>query len=202
MDTHTILALYASSGQERDAAAGVGALQHAWQCARMARGAGASPSLQLAAWLHDLGHLMPGDDGLPRVRGPNDRHELRAAEALLPLFGPSVAEPVALHVLAKRCLASTKVAYRIGLSPEALRRLELQGGLMPNAEARAFLQRPFAPQAMRLRLWDDAARNEALLPPSRAGALEALRRLMWLQGAGAPNRRLGLPVPQVALSSR
>lgn len=200
MDSRTILELYEQQGIRACGQAGVGALQHGWQCARLARAAGAAPSLQLAAWLHDFGHLMDGDSPADRSPGHSDeqlaragpgpdepsarrhrnQHALRGAAALLPLFGPIVSGPVALHVEAKRCLVALSPGYRRGLTSAALHQLALQGGAMPLREARAFLQRPHAPAALRLRLWDDAARDPHAAPPSATAALEALARLMRL----------------------
>lgn len=178
MDAATIVDLYATKGHLAYEGEGVSQLQHGWQCARLARHAGAGPALQLAAWLHDLGHLMTALAGTPTLQGIDDRHEGRAAAVLLPLFGPRVAEPVALHVLAKRCLVATKPEYLRLLSPDSVRSLALQGGPMPIDEARAFLQRPHAPAAMRLRMWDDVAKSPPLQPPSQAAALDGLLRLM------------------------
>lgn len=178
MDAATLVDLYATRGHLAYDGEGVSQLQHGWQCARLARHAGAAPALQLAAWLHDLGHLMTELAGSPTLQGIDDRHETRAAAVLLPLFGPRVAEPVALHVLAKRCLVATKPEYLRQLSPDSVRSLALQGGPMPIDEARAFLQRPHAPAAMRLRMWDDVAKSPQLQPPSEAAAIDGLLRLM------------------------
>jgi phosphonate degradation associated HDIG domain protein len=186
MDTAAIVDLYANKGHVAYDGEGVSQLQHGWQCARLARHAGAAPALQLAAWLHDIGHLMTDLAGSPTLQGIDDRHESRGAALLLPLFGPRVAEPVALHVLAKRCLVATKPEYLRLLSPDSLRSLALQGGPMPIEEARAFLQRPHAPAAMRLRMWDDVAKSPYLRPPSEAAALDVLASLMRVVQVGVP----------------
>lgn len=186
MDTAAIVDLYATKGHLAYDGEGVSQLQHGWQCARLARHAGAAPALQLAAWLHDLGHLMTDLDGSPTLHGIDDQHESRAAGVLLPLFGPRVAEPVALHVQAKRCLVATKPEYLRLLSPDSQRSLVLQGGPMPIEEARAFLQRPHAPAAMRLRMWDDVAKSPYLRPPSEAAALDVLASLMRVVRVGVP----------------
>lgn len=205
MQPRTILELYERRGFRASGTAGVSPLQHAWQCGRLARAAGASPSLQLAAWLHDLGHLL--DEGAPSLQ-PLDRadetraaasaawnvaalrrhrnqHALRGAAVLLPLFGPTVSGPIALHAEAKRCLAALRPAYRRNLSAAALHQLALEGGAMPLPEARAFMQRPHAPAALRLRLWDDAARDPHVEPPSFNAALDTAARLMRLLEGGA-----------------
>jgi phosphonate degradation associated HDIG domain protein len=138
---------------------GVTQLQHAWQCARLAHRAGASDALQLAAWLHDLGHLLTGLEGSPTLRGIDDRHEALGAAVLRAQFGEAVSEPVALHVAAKRCLVATRAGYAQSLSADSVRSLALQGGPMDDAECAAFLQRPASRDAMRLRVWDDLAKQ-------------------------------------------
>ncbi len=153
-------------------------LQHAWQCARLARQAGASEALQLAAWLHDVGHLMTDLEGSPTERGIDDAHEELAARVLLPLFGPAVAEPVRLHVQAKRYLVSHKPGYAQSLSADSVRSLALQGGPMSEAECTQFAMLPAAREAQRLRVWDDLAKDGELPWPSEELVLAELEALM------------------------
>lgn len=157
---------------------GITQLQHGWQCAKLARQAGAPMSLELAAWLHDLGHLMTDLDGSPTTRGIDDGHEHLAAQLLGEVFGPGVAEPVRLHVQAKRYLVGTQTAYCAGLSADSIRSLALQGGPMDAHEAAAFLQQPHTRDALRLRTWDDRAKDPAIRPESLDQALLELRVLM------------------------
>jgi phosphonate degradation associated HDIG domain protein len=189
MDLDDIAALYAERGHFAYEGEGVTQWQHAWQSARLARLAQAAPALELAAWLHDLGHLMSGLAGTPTLDGVDDRHEEVAARALRPLFGDAVAAPVALHVAAKRYLVATAPGYRERLSADSVRSLALQGGPMSNAECEAFRRLPHAGDALRLRAWDEAAKDAALLPPDPAAAQAELRALMGaLMGAMAAAR--------------
>jgi predicted HD phosphohydrolase len=157
---------------------GVTQLAHGWQCARLARQARATPSLVLAAWLHDLGHLVSPLEGTPTTRGIDDRHEARAHRVLRPLFGPAVAAPVVLHVQAKRFLTATQPRYAGSLSPDSQRSLALQGGPMNADECNAFVAQPYATEALRLRVWDDQAKVAALAPDSPLFALAELELLM------------------------
>lgn len=157
---------------------GITQLQHAWQCARLAQRAGAAPALQLAAWLHDLGHLLTGLRGSPTLRGIDDRHEALGAAVLREQFGPAVSEPVALHVSAKRCLVATGSDYASGLSADSVRSLALQGGPMDEAECAAFLALPMARDAMRLRVWDDLAKQPDWRYDSEDAALAELSALV------------------------
>jgi phosphonate degradation associated HDIG domain protein len=181
MDASGIAALYARRGHLAYDGEGITQWQHAWQCGQLARQAGAPPALQLAAWLHDLGHLMTGLDDTPTLRGHDDRHEAVAARALAPLFGPAVAEPVALHVHAKRYLVATRPGYRDKLSPDSVRSLALQGGPMDEAACAAFLRQPFSADAVRLRAWDEAGKRPEWLPPPDAAT--TLQHLMRQLGA-------------------
>ena len=131
---------------------------HAEQCAQLAEVDGADAPLILAALLHDVGHLIHrlGDDCA--VRGINDRHEYTGAALVANLFPEAVAAPIRLHVDAKRWLVANQPGYAAGLSPASITSLELQGGAYNAEESAAFLARPFARDAIRLRLWDDAAK--------------------------------------------
>jgi predicted HD phosphohydrolase len=178
MGRDDIVSLYAERGHAAYVGEGITQLQHAWQCGLLARQAGAAPPLQLAAWLHDIGHLVAGFEGSPTLRGINDAHERRAAEVLAPAFGPSVAEPVALHVLAKRCLVTLQPGYRDRLSPDSIRSLALQGGKLSCDEAEAFLALPAGRDALRLRVWDDNAKNPALCFASPECVLVEMRAVI------------------------
>ncbi|WP_204279744.1 hypothetical protein, partial [Serratia marcescens] len=79
------------------------------------------------------------------------------AALLRPWFGAAVADPVALHVEAKRYLVATQADYAARLSADSQRSLALQGGPMPLVQAQAWLERPHADDALRLRVWDDLA---------------------------------------------
>jgi predicted HD phosphohydrolase len=165
---------------------GVTQLQHAWQCAQLAHRAGASQALQLAAWLHDIGHLLSGLEGSPTLLGIDDRHEALGAAVLFARYGASVSEPVALHVAAKRCLVASRPGYAQSLSADSVRSLALQGGAMDAGESADFLQRPFARDALRLRVWDDLAKRPDWCFASEEAALRELTALHRRVGAAGP----------------
>jgi len=169
-----VIALYERLGHLAYAGEGVTQWQHAWQCAQLARRAQAAPSLQVAAWLHDLGHLLDGETTTPTLHGHDDRHEARAAALLEPLFGAAVAQPVALHVQAKRYLVATQAGYAARLSEDSRRSLALQGGAMKAREAAAWRRHPHAYDALRLRVWDDSAKDAGWWPADREQALAEL----------------------------
>jgi phosphonate degradation associated HDIG domain protein len=173
-----VIALWTAKGHMVYQGEGVSQLEHAWQSGRLALQAGASPQLQLAAWLHDVGHLMTALEGTPTEQGVDDMHEHIGATVLSRLFGPAVARPVALHVAAKRCLVSTQPGYAASLSPDSVRSLGLQGGPMTNDECAAFTRQAHTRDALRLRVWDDVAKRVDLKPPDTPSVLAELSALM------------------------
>jgi phosphonate degradation associated HDIG domain protein len=173
-----ILSLFQTRGGIAYDGEGVSQWVHAWQTAQLAIRANASAELQLAAWLHDIGHLMTGLDGSPTLLGIDDSHEALGAAALFPLFGAAVAEPVRLHVAAKRYRVATQPAYRDSLSADSIRSLALQGGAMSALECAEFLKSPHSRDALRLRAWDDLAKDADWLPVDQISAIDELAELM------------------------
>jgi predicted HD phosphohydrolase len=74
-------------------------------------------------------------------------------------FGPEVSEPVRLHVAAKRFLCAAEPDYFGRLSPDSVRSLALQGGPMSTEEVAAFKAGPLCDEAVRLRRYDEAAKD-------------------------------------------
>jgi phosphonate degradation associated HDIG domain protein len=140
----------------------VSQLEHALQCAHFAEQEGAAPSLIVAALLHDVGHLLHGEDEGVADSGTDMEHELLGEEWLSARFGPEVTQPVKLHVAAKRYLCATDLAYLGKLSPASVQSLKLQGGPMTLAEVAEFGADPFAKDGIRLRHWDDLAKDPTL----------------------------------------
>lgn len=138
----------------------VSQLEHAVQCAQLARESGADDELVVAALLHDIGHLLEldrraGDVDLAR----NDAHEATGAAHLGRFFGAGVSAPVALHVEAKRYLCTVEDDYYATLSVGSVRSLELQGGRMSAAEVARFAAHPAAQRAIALRRFDEAGKD-------------------------------------------
>lgn len=176
--TESILALYWNGGDRQYSGEPVTQWAHAWQCAQLAEKAGASPALQLASFLHDVGHLGVSSEGTPTLRGEDDFHENAGAALLEPIFGRAVSEPVRLHVRAKRYWVSTSTSYAQKLSPDSVRSLHLQGGLMSAQEREAFEAEPFFKDALTLRVWDDMGKKENELGVSQNETSRLLVQLM------------------------
>jgi phosphonate degradation associated HDIG domain protein len=138
--------------------------EHALQCAALARDAGATDELVVAALFHDVGHLALDVQGGPDfdLARDDDDHEALGARLLAPLFGPRVAQPVALHVTAKRWRCTREPGYRDQLSSASQATLVAQGGLLSEEECRRFEQHPGFDDAVALRTWDDVGKVEGL----------------------------------------
>jgi phosphonate degradation associated HDIG domain protein len=133
-------------------------LAHALQSAKLAAEAGDPASLVIAALMHDIGHLVgKGDEGLAE-KGIDARHEASGALVLAQVFGEAVAEPVRLHVDAKRYLCFAEAGYWEALSQASKMSLQVQGGSFDAAEAKSFIERPHAADAVKLRRYDDLAK--------------------------------------------
>ena len=160
-----LLEIYVGRATRRYGLSAINQLQHALQAAALAESDGAPPATVLASLLHDVGHMVHelGED--PAGRGIDDRHEDLGAQWLAGRFGPDVCEPVRLHVAAKRFLCTTESDYFAKLSPDSVRSLELQGGTMSADEVDAFRANPLHAEAVRLRRYDESAKDPRATTP-------------------------------------
>jgi phosphonate degradation associated HDIG domain protein len=171
-----IAALFMRKGSAQYSGEPVTQLEHALQCALLAEEAGADDELVTAALLHDLGHLLNDQGESPTLRGIDDLHQFYALPFLRGLFPERVLDAIRWHVDAKRYLCASRPDYEASLSEDSKRSLALQGGVFSPADAGAFLDRPHARDAVRVRLWDDAAKQAGLPTPPLAHYLARARR--------------------------
>ncbi len=148
-------------------------LEHALQCASLAKADGAAPELVTAALLHDICHLAEALDDRDHPHGPT------GAAMLQELFPVAVTEPVRMHVDAKRYLCAIEPLYWSGLSDASKRSLMWQGGPFTPDEAAAFIAQPYAEDAVCLRRWDD----EAKVPGATTASLDEFVAIMHSIGA-------------------
>jgi [1-hydroxy-2-(trimethylamino)ethyl]phosphonate dioxygenase len=163
-----LLAIYGRRATRRYGLAEVNQLQHALQAAAQAEQAGEPAHLIAASLLHDIGHMIHQLGDNPAARGIDDRHEEQGARWLEQRFPASVSEPVRLHVPAKRYLCAAEPDYFARLSPDSVRSLRLQGGPMSIDEMRMFDLQAFAPEAKKLRRYDEGAKD----PQARTQSFE------------------------------
>ena len=132
--------------------------QHMLQAAHLAEAEAAGEELVAAALLHDIGHYT-GEFGEDYIeQGIDNQHDEAGAEVLERFFPPLVTECVRLHVAAKRFLCATDPSYYGKLSEASVKTLALQGGPMSAQEAAEFRRHPHFKEAIRVRLWDEAAK--------------------------------------------
>jgi len=162
-------------------------LEHALQTATLAERAGAGAPLVTACLLHDLGRLLAEHSGTRPLPAMDDKHEYFILPFLRGLFGNDVLEPIRLHVQAKRYLCFVESGYMRVLSPNARQRLTLQGGSFDADQAMEFATLPGAPDAIRLRRWDDQARQPGMQTEPLDHFLEVARSAM----RAAPRARRG-----------
>ena len=177
-----IVGLFTTRGQTQYGREAVNQLEHALQCAQLAEHAGETQETIVAALLHDLGHLLADADGrlgdTPSLRGIDDLHQFIAVPFLRGVFSSRLIDAVQWHVDAKRYLCATRPGYLQALSADSQRSLALQGGVFSDTDAAAFIARPHAADAVRLRLWDDQAKVAALATPPLSHYLARAERCL------------------------
>ena len=182
-----VVVLFAERGGEHHGEV-VDQRDHALQCASLARADGAADHLVAAALLHDIGHLVGPAAGVRREdpATADDRHEAIGARWVASRFGPAVARPIALHVLAKRYRCTVDHDGIDSLSPASTLSLRVQGGLLDDAAVARFRSDPAHAEALTLRSWDEAAKDPGRITDGVEAFLPVLGRM-----ASAPGRTPG-----------
>ena len=109
----------------------------------------------VSAWTIAVAGEAESMDGLGNVD-----HEKLGADYLLERgFSERIANLVNGHVIAKRYLTYKYPEYYNKLSPASKKTLEFQGGVMSSEEAAAFELNPGVQLIIRLRYWDDIAKQ-------------------------------------------
>lgn len=154
----SIIELFETLGRKTYLLEGVSQREHALQAAALAEAEGGTADLVVAALVHDIGHLLvqrcDQGEGAPQEALP---HEEIGAAWLEALFGPSITEPIRLHVEAKRYLCAVEPDYARQLPQGSLQRLAMQGGALTRSEIRDFQEHPYHRAAVWVRRIDDRA---------------------------------------------
>lgn len=141
-------------------------LAHAVQSGHHARAQSLSPSVVVAALLHDIGHMVHHLGEHPAAQGIDDEHEVIGADWLERYFEEDVTEPIRLHVAAKRYLCTVEDDYFSKLSKDSIESLALQGGRMTETEVAIFQNSPYWQDAVALRRIDEIAKDpKGPMPP-------------------------------------
>lgn len=137
-------------------------LEHACQAAELAEEDGQDNEVILAAFLHDIGHLLNED---PHTEDMGDYgvkdHETVGADYLATKgFGKRLCDLVSSHVAAKRYLCAVNKRYFEQLSFASKMTLVFQGGPMSDTEVLAFEANPLKNLIIKMRTWDEQAKVE------------------------------------------
>jgi 2-amino-1-hydroxyethylphosphonate dioxygenase (glycine-forming) len=180
-----VIALLTRSGGDEYFGEAITKLSHAEQCAWCAAQAGADEELILASLLHDVGHLIESDQAIRDERiGVVNHDELGEMWLRERGFSARLAALVGGHVDAKRYLTATNPAYMQRLSPASKETLVLQGGPMDEASAAAFAAEPDLRDILRLRSWDEMAKDPAWEGPGIESYRPRLIAHLEAQSAG------------------
>jgi phosphonate degradation associated HDIG domain protein len=161
-----VFALYEKYGAADYIGEPVSQLEHMCQAAQLAEQAGSSEEVILAAFFHDIGHLceMEGQASMQGY-GVQDHEKWGGIYLQRNGFSDTLIRLVGSHVAAKRYLTYKNPAYYAQLSEASKQTLAFQGGPMTEAEAAAFEADPLFAEMVRLRTWDDKAKETALPLP-------------------------------------
>ena len=160
-----IFRVFREYGSEQYLGERVSMTEHMLQSACAAEQDGAPAQLVVAALLHDYGHFIHELPADAAEHGIDTQHEEVAHAFLLERFGPEIAEPIRMHVAAKRYLCATDPSYLGELSPASVQSLQLQGGPYSAEEVAEFEMSLYARDAVRLRRYDDIGKVEGLETP-------------------------------------
>ncbi len=179
--TQEIFDILLRRGQEAYIGEPVSQIEHACQSAQMAEAAGYNEEVIIAAFLHDIGHLcaLPNEDEIPGLGIL--RHEQVGGNYLgRQGFSEKICRLVEGHVQAKRYLTFKNSQYFEQLSDASRQTLAWQGGRMDAEEANAFEAHFLFELMVKMRRWDEAAKEVGQPLPDleqyRAMCLRHLRR--------------------------
>lgn len=135
--------------------------EHMVQSAQLAEREGYYDEVVLAAFLHDIGHLYASAtaDTSAGAYGATEHAQLGSGYLRQRGFSDRLTRLIENHVRAKRYLTFAQPDYYDELSEASRHTLVLQGGPMDAAEAKAFEQDELFALSLRMRHWDEAAKE-------------------------------------------
>ncbi|MBH8611733.1 phosphonate degradation HD-domain oxygenase [Pseudomonas mohnii] len=154
-----VFGLYERFGDSDYIGEPVSQIEHMSQAAQCALAEGFDDEVVLAAFFHDIGHIC--SEGAENMGGFGVvSHERLGADYLRSVgFSERMARLVEYHVQAKRYLTLREPGYYERLSEASRRTLEYQGGVMTQTEAEAFEKDPLCAVSLRMRHWDEQAKE-------------------------------------------
>ena len=154
-----VFGLYERFGDSDYIGEPVSQIEHMSQAAQCALAEGFDDEVVLAAFFHDIGHIC--SEGAENMGGFGVvSHERLGADYPRSVgFSERMARLVEYHVQAKRYLTLREPGYYERLSEASRRTLEYQGGVMTEAQAQVFEQDPLCAVSLRMRHWDEQAKE-------------------------------------------
>lgn len=161
-----IFELYEKHGAENYIGEKISQIEHMCQAAQLAEGSGYDDEVVLAAFFHDLGHLLkPHSEEDMGGYGVTDHEKIGADYLRSKGFTEKVAQLVESHVEAKRYLTYADKDYYNALSEASKKTLEYQGGRMSPEEAARFEADDLFELKVQMRRWDEQAKLEHIPLP-------------------------------------
>lgn len=154
-----VFGLYERFGDSDYIGEPVSQIEHMSQAAQCALAEGFDDEVVLAAFFHDIGHICSEDAENMGGFGVVSHERLGADYLRSAGFSERMAHLVEYHVQAKRYLTLKEPGYYERLSEASRRTLEYQGGVMTQTEAEAFEKDPLCAVSLRMRHWDEQAKE-------------------------------------------
>ena len=154
-----VFGLYRQYGTDDYIGEPVSQIEHMSQAAQLALAEGCDDEVVLAAFFHDIGHFCVNDAKNMDGYGVVSHERVGASYLRRAGFSERLVKLVEYHVQAKRYLTLRQPGYYDLLSEASIRTLGYQGGVMSEAEADAFEQDPLCALSLRMRVWDEQAKE-------------------------------------------
>ena len=154
-----VFGLYEQHGAADYIGEPVSQIEHMSQAAQLAMAEGFDDEVVLAAFFHDIGHICGQGEANMCGCGVVSHERLGADYLRRAGFSERLAKLVEYHVQAKRYLTFSQPDYYDRLSEASRRTLGYQGGVMTADEALAFEQDPLCAVSLRMRHWDEQAKD-------------------------------------------
>ena len=156
-----VFSLYEKFGNADYIGEPVSQIEHMSQTAQLAMAEGFDDEVILAAFFHDMGHICVMQNETNSMDGYDVKsHEKIGADFLREKgFPEKIATLVENHVRAKRYLTFKYSEYYDSLSEASKKTLEFQGGKMNAEQAEAFEKDTLFEASIRLRKWDELAKE-------------------------------------------
>ena len=156
-----LFSLYEKYGKKNSAGQPISQLEQVAQAAALAEEEGFEDEVILAAFFHNIGYVCSNNEEENNTNDPEniDREKIGADYLRQHGFSERLATMVESDMMANRYLAYKYPEYYDQLSAEDKAKLELRGGRMSRIEAENFELDPDAELFVRLRYWNDKAKN-------------------------------------------